>query len=75
MKMTDEEKAVHDDAFSKSKAKSFKGRMADADAAVDAVRESAKSGKGKHVGLLQKLRDRPKSIMEAVDQGVEDGTE
>lgn len=74
MKMTPEEDAAYMKAFGASKAKTVKERMAEAQAAVDAMRTAAKAPKGAHVGLAKKLKDRPKTIMEAVDKGIEDGS-
>lgn len=60
-------------AFSESKAKTVKERMAAGEAAVAALRKSGKQPKGKHVGMAEKMKNRPKTMMEALEKGIEDG--
>jgi hypothetical protein len=73
-KFTPEENEVYMAAFSATKAKTVKERMAAGDAAVEAFRLEQKKPKGAHVGLAGKMKSRAQSMMEALDEGVKDGT-
>lgn len=74
MKLSKEEQAEFDKAFLASKAKTVKERDAAGMLAVEAMRGAAKLPKPAHVGLTGKMKNRPKTLMDAVDQGIEDGS-
>lgn len=74
MKLSKEEQAEFDKAFLASTAKTVAERDAAGMAAVEGMRKAAKQPKGAHVGLTGRMKDRPKSLMEAVDRGIEDGS-
>lgn len=73
-KLTEEENKIYMDAFSATKAKTVKERMAAGDAAVAAFRANAAKPKGAHVGLTGKMKSRAQMMMEALDKGIEDGS-
>ena len=73
-KLSPAETKIHTDAFLASKATTVAEREAAGTAAVEAFRAAQKKPKGAHVGMTKKMKNRPQTIMEAVDQGIKDGS-
>jgi hypothetical protein len=72
MKLDDTEKQIFQDAFGQSQKKTVAEREQDGFRAVEGHRKALKPKKA--TPIREQLKNRPRTIMEAVDQGVKDGS-